>query len=197
MPKNYSGKFYLFNMKSMNKKLILILTIIALFGISLLFWNINKNQTGSEITIPENNQPIAIDTQTDETKKIDNWQTYINKDYGFEFQYPSDLEKKENQYYFFDLVNNRVAIHVDILDEKFDIKNVKSPIGYVPQDTISETTINGIKAYYFSDGDMGVGGNSYRMPLNKNHTLLIWFVTEGGSYQDENQILSSIKILNK
>ncbi len=166
-------------------------------AIGLYFWIVNKYQPKPETNIPLVNQPVVEDAQMDETKKIDNWQTYTNKDYGFEFQYPSDLKKKDNHYYFFDLVNKQVTIHIDILDEKFDINNVKSPIGYVPKDTISETTINGIKAYFFSDGDMGAGGNSYRMPIDENHTLLIWFVTEGGPYQNENKILSSIKILNK
>jgi len=156
----------------------------------LSIFNIKSCSFDLGTVFPQNARPV------DGSKKIDDWQTCANEEYRFEFQYPNDLEKKENQYYLFDLVNEQVGIHIDILNEKFDIDNVKSLIGYIPKDDINETTINGVRAYYFSDGDMGFGGNSYRMPLGEKHMLFIWFVTEGGFYQDEDKIISSIKILD-
>ena len=84
----------------MNRKIILIL-IIVLLAIVLYVWGIKKNTTDPKFFASQENQLKATNLQTDKTQEINNWQTYIDKDYGFEFQYPSDLEKKRKSILFF------------------------------------------------------------------------------------------------
>lgn len=180
----------------MKKQITIIILIVATLVVVSGCGKKNQNDAKLEVvnkqsqdqTREQSNQATTSSGVVD----VSDWKTYKNDEYGFRFQYPADLEEAENHYYLFDLINNQSTIHISILDEAFDIDNVKSPIGYVPKDTISKKTVNGVEVYYFSDGDMGVGGNSYRIPLDINHTLLIWFVTESGYYKDENKIINSL-----
>jgi len=116
---------------------------------------------------------------------------------GFEFRYPPTLSIKESDYYINVLFNDSFNINIDVLNNGLDPKTIKSPIGIITQESLEEVIVGGRLSYRFRDGDMGYGGNSYRIPLDSSHTLLMWFVTDGGYYtNEEHEIISNFKFID-
>jgi hypothetical protein len=124
---------------------------------------------------------------------ISNWKTYKDDKFGFEFKYPNYFTKEKNKYYYFDLNGDKIGIHIDILNEKLTPDTVKSLFGNVEEESLNEIIVDNKTSYYFNDGDMGAGGNSYRIPLSNYTTLSMWFVSEGGNYDYDDDIISTIK----
>jgi hypothetical protein len=123
---------------------------------------------------------------------------YRNEEYGFEFRYPSTLSLEESDHYIDVLFNDSFNINIDILNSGLDPRTIKSPIGIVTPESLEEINVGGRLSYRFVDGDAGYGGNSYRIPLDHNRTLLIWFVTKGGYYtNDEREIISTFKFIDQ
>jgi len=96
------------NKKPMNKKftLILILLIVAFAAAGLAYWKLSQ---GKVTTYPAGQGPLANSNQNvntnapvDEPVEIDpetGWKIYRNKEYGFEFKYPENIDGIK--FYFF------------------------------------------------------------------------------------------------
>lgn len=167
--------------------------LISLASVALVVSGcLNKPATPS-VNLNQNTNNATTTTEIDTS----DWKTYQNEQYGFEFKYPPTLSIKESDIYINVLFADSFNINIDVLDNGLDPKTIKSAIGIVTQESLEEVVVGGRLSYRFRDGDAGYGGNSYRIPLDTTHTLLMWFVSDGGYYtNNEREIISVFKFID-
>src|SRR3989339_536275 len=196
----------------MNKKQLIITIIIVIILAAIgggWFWYVNNRGEQVNPPVTENSGQGPQDSSNTENNQLQgevvgspaadvdmsDWLTYRNEEYGFEFNYPADLLKSKNEYYITVLSNTSANININILNEKLNPDTITSLIGIVTKESLEAVIVGGKNSYRFRDGDMGYGGNSYRIPLDYSHTLILWFVTAGGYYDNEDEIISAFKFI--
>ena len=183
----------------MNKKLYLILSIVAILIIigGIWYWQ---------------SRSMSVDQSVDQTA---NWKTYVNNEYGFEFKYPQDwgdlkvsdgsgYKKDPWVYNFYEFTSewssSTQKAPADFPGLEFTIvvwnqahPDLDSAIGSSPDSKTEkeDTQIGGIKGVKIT----GVGANPEKLPTstfivrNKNYA----YVIEPGSWQVPSEILSTFK----
>jgi len=194
-------------MKILNKKLFLILIIVILgIGISVFYWKFSKSSPQEPL---QNIIPIATTTSSttpNQSTSIPKTQTYINTEFGFEFQYPEKwviVREDKSVNYYSKLLLEISAPEIFNNEKRFDsafLVNIVLPEFIRGFDGLekntSEITVDSIKGvkyeYIFND----FPETTVILPFGE---LKIILGTGGGSkqYLDEfNQILASFKFLN-
>ncbi len=97
------------------------------------------------------------------------WKTYTDTVHGFSFQYPS-------QFGVNDISKKGGRIWVEIIPTKLNANTIEGVYGQIPQDKLQTLHIGTHTYFYYTDGDAGCGGPTYRIPLDTTSHLSLQFI---------------------
>jgi hypothetical protein len=107
--------------------------------------NKNVNSTGSTNSVANSNTNTATNANIDTS----GWKTYTNQTYNYSFKYPanSNINEEQNQITVYDANRTDEIVLVIIKGGIQDVKNSIDTIQNLHAGDITETTLNGNKAY--------------------------------------------------
>lgn len=186
-----------------NKKLLLIIAVIFLFGL-LIYQNINKQNKISQANIAK-----TINTQPSQEK----WTTYNSEIFGISFDYPKQwkTEEKHEEGNTYILLNTDIpdsdSIYTIWVETRNNPENQSFEDLIFPKDTYEGLYQEGIKSLY-TKGEMGNLTLYKTDRLMSQATTYHYFLTNDGSkyvdfsflnaqfYDPNHPTYNQVKILN-
>jgi|SRR3989344_6016649 len=142
------------NNKGFANFIILIIAAVAVLGSGVFY--VYKNQLSQQSGTEQQSTPTADQINANSQNEIADWKKYRNEEYGFEFQYPINLDIKADtsaQVFSLVLADAKIAttppqfIYLSVVPSKFtDISAYQKYQESRTKNIFSKTTISGVPA---------------------------------------------------